>query len=63
MIRRLMALATALLATGVAAAQPDVCDVAPEWSLAGSDGQTHSLADLRGRHVVVAFFPKAFTGG
>tara|TARA_B100000676_G_scaffold230514_1_gene229068 strand:- start:497 stop:673 length:177 start_codon:yes stop_codon:yes gene_type:complete len=58
-----MALATALLATGVAAAQPDVGDVAPEWSLAGSDGQTHSLADLRGRHVVVAFFPKAFTGG
>ena len=63
MIRRLMALATALLATGVAAAQPDVGDVAPEWSLAGSDGHTHSLADLRGRHVVVAFFPKAFTGG
>ena len=63
MIRRLMALATALLATGVAAAQPDVGALAPEWSLAGSDGQTHSLADLRGRHVVVAFFPKAFTGG
>ncbi len=38
-------------------------DAAPLWTLAGSDGQQHSLAELRGRHVVVAFFPKAFTGG
>ena len=36
---------------------------APEFSLSGSDGQTHELSDYRGRFVVLAFFPKAFTGG
>jgi len=38
-------------------------DAAPPFSLAGSDGRTHTLADLRGRTVVLAWFPKAFTGG
>jgi peroxiredoxin Q/BCP len=39
-------------------------DAAPEFSLAGSDGRTHALADFRGRQaVVLAWFPKAFTGG
>jgi peroxiredoxin Q/BCP len=37
--------------------------LAPAFSLIGSDGRTHTLADLRGRSVVVAWFPKAFTGG
>ncbi len=37
---------------------------APEFSLTGSDGKTHSLAELRGKQaVVLAWFPKAFTGG
>lgn len=37
---------------------------APEFSLPGSDGKTHSLAELRGKQaVVLAWFPKAFTGG
>jgi len=39
-------------------------DVAPAFSLAGSDGKTHALADDAGKNVVVvAWFPKAFTGG
>jgi peroxiredoxin Q/BCP len=38
-------------------------ELAPPFSLAGSDGRTHTLAELRGRAVVVAWFPKAFTGG
>ena len=38
-------------------------DPAPAFSLIGSDGETHSLADLSGRTVVLAWFPKAFTGG
>lgn len=39
-------------------------DVAPEFELAGSDGRTYRLGDFRGREaVVVAWFPKAFTGG
>jgi peroxiredoxin Q/BCP len=37
---------------------------APDFSLPGSDGKTHSLAEHRGeRAVVIAWFPKAFTGG
>jgi peroxiredoxin Q/BCP len=40
-----------------------VGDVAPAFSLAGSDGKTHALADYKGRFVVVAWYPKAFTGG
>ena len=39
-------------------------DYAPDFSLQGSDGHTYRLADLTGRHaVVIAWFPKAFTGG
>jgi peroxiredoxin Q/BCP len=38
-------------------------DPAPDFSLPGSDGQTYRLKDLAGRPVVVAWFPKAFTGG
>ena len=38
-------------------------DPAPAFSLPGSDGKTHSLADYRGQTVVLAWFPKAFTGG
>ena len=39
-------------------------DEAPAFSLPGSDGATHALADFKGKKaVVVAWFPKAFTGG
>jgi len=38
-------------------------DKAPVFSLVGSDGKTHKLADYKGRAVVLAWFPKAFTGG
>ncbi len=39
-------------------------DAAPAFSLPGSDGRTHTLAEHRGKRVVVlAWFPKAFTGG
>lgn len=42
----------------------DVGDTAPPFKLAGSDGKTYELADLLGqRTVVLAWFPKAFTGG
>ena len=45
--------------------QPDlkVGDPAPEFSLKASDGQTYTLSKLRGKTVVLAWFPKAFTGG
>lgn len=38
-------------------------DAAPAFELPGSDGNTHSLADYEGKTVVLAWFPKAFTGG
>jgi hypothetical protein len=39
-------------------------DKAPDFSLEGSDGKTHTLAEHAGKEVVVvAWFPKAFTGG
>ena len=41
-----------------------VGDQAPAFELQGSDGVTYRLADFRGEKVVVlAWFPKAFTGG
>ncbi len=39
-------------------------DMAPAFSLPGSDGRTHSLAEYKGKQpVVLAWFPKAFTAG
>jgi peroxiredoxin Q/BCP len=39
-------------------------DLAPLFDLQASDGVTYSLADFLGRKpVVIAWFPKAFTGG
>jgi peroxiredoxin Q/BCP len=43
---------------------PNVGDDAPDFSLKGSDGVVYKLSDLKGKKaVVVAWFPKAFTGG
>jgi peroxiredoxin Q/BCP len=39
-------------------------DAAPAFELKGSDGKTYKLSDFKGkRAVVVAWYPKAFTGG
>jgi hypothetical protein len=39
-------------------------DLAPEFSLPGSDGKQYSLASYRGRQaVILAWFSKAFTEG
>jgi peroxiredoxin Q/BCP len=41
-----------------------VGDAAPDFTLQGTDGKTHKLADYKGKTaVVVAWFPKAFTAG
>lgn len=58
-----LGIGVALLA-GAAAAELKVGDKAPDFSLQGSDGKTYSLEQFRGKSaVVVAWFPKAFTGG
>jgi len=39
-------------------------DAAPAFSMVGSDGKTYDLADFKGKKaLVLAWFPKAFTGG
>jgi peroxiredoxin Q/BCP len=38
-------------------------DRAPGFELTASDGRTYRLSDFAGRTVVIAWFPKAFTGG
>lgn len=60
-----LALAALLLpAAAPAAAALEAGDRAPDFSLEASDGETYSLSQFRGeRPVVIAFFPKAFTGG
>jgi peroxiredoxin Q/BCP len=40
-----------------------VGDAAPAFSLPGTDGKTHRLADLKGRQVVLAWYPAALTPG
>ena len=41
-----------------------VGDDAPDFSMVGSDGKTYTLADFKGKQaMVMAWYPKAFTGG
>jgi peroxiredoxin Q/BCP len=57
-------LAMAGMTADLAAGEPKVGDKAPAFSLQGSDGKTHSLSDYNGKSaIVLAWFPKAFTGG
>ncbi len=52
------------LAVWAVAAEPKAGDKAPAFELQGSDGKTYSLDQFKGKKaVVVAWFPKAFTGG
>ena len=69
MMKKTLRLATCLLtgmAASVATARADLAvgDDAPDFSLVGSDGKTYTLSDFKGKQaVVVAWYPKAFTGG
>ena len=55
--------AMAAVGGGAYAQQLGPGDAAPPFELLGSDGQMHRLADYQGKTVVLAWFPKAFTGG
>jgi thioredoxin-dependent peroxiredoxin len=53
-----------MLIAGAVAADLKVGDPAPPFSLKGSDGQTYTLDQFKGKSaVVIAWFPKAFTKG
>lgn len=58
-------LAVARMALGMPASAAELKpgDPAPPFKLQGSDGKVHDLASLAGKTVVLAWFPKAFTGG
>ena len=52
------------LTTLLGAADLKVGDAAPDFALQGSDGNTYKLSSFKGKQaVVIAWFPKAFTGG
>jgi hypothetical protein len=57
---RSVLVAAALLS--IAAALP-VGQPAPDFARPASNGKTITLKQFKGRTVVLAFFPKAFTGG
>jgi peroxiredoxin Q/BCP len=64
MIRVALAVLLLLMAAVAGAQELVVGSNAPPFSLAGSDGRTHTLAEHAGkRGVVLAWFPKAFSPG
>jgi peroxiredoxin len=69
MIRRFVLLAAALaLPLAAQQVQPPkttlkVGDMATEFTLRSTDGKQIKLSEQRGKTVVLAFFPAAFTGG
>jgi peroxiredoxin Q/BCP len=59
-----LSLVTSAAGMAQAPAALKVGDMAPAFSAPGSDGKTHTLAESKGKQaVVLAWFPKAFTGG
>jgi peroxiredoxin Q/BCP len=55
--------AIGMCAAGAWAQELKVGDMAPDFTLKATDGQTYTLSKLKGKTVVLAWFPKAFTGG
>ncbi len=63
-MKKLLTLMTGFAAGILGAADLKVGDAAPDFALPGSDGKTYELSDFKGKQaVVIAWFPKAFTGG
>ncbi len=62
----LVAFSISLLSTSATAEVTPikVKDMVPDFELKGSDGKTYKLSDFKGKQaVVIAWYPKAFTGG
>jgi len=58
------ALAGPTAAQSPAPGELKVGDQAPDFTLQATDGKTYTLSkDLRGKWVVLGWFPKAFTAG
>jgi peroxiredoxin Q/BCP len=60
----LAAVAIAATSAGAEGEAPKVGDRAPNFKLVGTDGKTYTLDQFQGKSaVVIAFYPKALTGG
>lgn len=60
----LLGLAAAGATVSSAATHLKVGDMAPDFSLPATTGKTERLSNYKGKNnVVLAFYPKAFTGG
>ena len=66
-MKNLFAIAAVVVCSSIGtlrAAEPAVGDKAPDFKLQGSDGKEYALSQFAGKQaVVIAWFPKAFTGG
>jgi len=63
-MQRLLAFLILLPAVAVCGSPLKPGDAAPDFSLPASTGKTVTLSEFQGRtSVVLAFYPKAFTGG
>ncbi len=64
LIRSLTLFLTLAFALPTLAAELEVGDPAPDFTLAASDGNSYTLADFKGKQaVVLAWYPRAFTSG
>ena len=63
-MKTILTLTAVFAASLIQAADLKVGDAAPDFALQGSDGKTYKLSAFRGKQaVVIAWYPKAFTGG
>ena len=63
-MKKLLTLVAGFAAGILSADDLKVGDAAPDFALPGSDGKTYKLSNFKGKQtVVIAWFPKAFTGG
>ena len=62
--RAILLTGAAMAAAGTASAALSAGDAAPDFTLPGTDGKDAKLSAFKGKkNVVLAFYPKAFTGG
>ncbi len=62
--RQILLSGVAAASAGSAVAALSMGEEAPDFTLPGTDGKNTTLSSFRGKNnVVLAFFPKAFTGG
>jgi hypothetical protein len=61
---RFLCFGAALTMAGSVSAEIKVGDDVPDFKMVGSDGETYSNKDFKGKKAfVIAWYPKAFTGG